>query len=84
MSPAAPAVPQAYYERGLLDSELLDSELPWANRYAFLLSHGYLLRPRYRPGWKPSWKLDPRLLLQQCEDSISSGVSRSSASYVVR
>ncbi|KAG8919601.1 hypothetical protein FRC03_002083 [Tulasnella sp. 419] len=36
--------------------ELFTHEIPWAQRYDYLLSKGYQLRPRYRPGWKASWK----------------------------
>ncbi|KAJ7480032.1 kinase-like domain-containing protein [Mycena galericulata] len=31
-------------------------ELFWIDHQQFLLSRGYLLRPRYRPGWVPGWK----------------------------
>lgn len=33
-----------------------DFEKKWINRFEWLKSHGYLLRPRYRPGWVAPWK----------------------------
>ncbi|KAG8896484.1 hypothetical protein FRB99_008868 [Tulasnella sp. 403] len=35
-----------------------DGELAWAERFEFLKSRGYLLRPRYSPGWQPTWEED--------------------------
>ncbi|KAJ7037422.1 kinase-like domain-containing protein [Mycena alexandri] len=35
----------------------LNSELFWIELQPFLLSRGYLLRPRFRPGWVPPWTL---------------------------
>ncbi|KAJ7785633.1 hypothetical protein B0H16DRAFT_1295172, partial [Mycena metata] len=32
-------------------------ELCWVEHQPFLLSRGYLLRPRFRPGWVPPWTL---------------------------
>ena len=34
---------------------LSEDELWWTERYEFLESRGYRLRPRFRPGWVPSW-----------------------------
>ncbi|KAG8951308.1 hypothetical protein FRC04_006548 [Tulasnella sp. 424] len=45
-------------------------EVPWAARYDFLKSHGYLLRPRYRPGWEPSWPSSERNPEYSHEDAI--------------
>ncbi|KAI0077232.1 hypothetical protein K474DRAFT_1675023 [Panus rudis PR-1116 ss-1] len=51
--------------------DLSPSELFWRDRYEFLSSKGYNLRPRLHPSWKPSWintNRDPDF----CEDSIIS------------
>ncbi|KAF5388385.1 hypothetical protein D9615_000860 [Tricholomella constricta] len=48
---------------------LYNHEEAWRDRYSFLLSKGYRLRPRYEPGWSPSWlniDIDPAY----CDDSI--------------
>ncbi|KAF6749844.1 kinase-like domain-containing protein [Ephemerocybe angulata] len=45
-------------------------EIKWRDRYEWLLTVGYQLRPRYKPGWTPSWKVDPRLKFLNCEDSV--------------
>ena len=50
--------------------DLLEAEVYWRDRYAFLQESGYVLRPRYHPEWKPSWtgtNRDPMF----CEDSIA-------------
>ncbi|KAH8115230.1 kinase-like domain-containing protein [Phellopilus nigrolimitatus] len=47
---------------------LLGSECWWRDRYDFLLSRGYQLRPRYHPGWKPSW-LEADIFPYACEDA---------------
>lgn len=47
--------------------ELAEYEKPWRDRYEFLRSHGYVLRPRYRPGWTPSWHKSGHFP-QSCED----------------
>ena len=52
---------------------LLIDEVFWRERYNFLRSHGYQLRPRFAPDWTPSWlgtNYDPFF----CEDSICSMV----------
>ncbi|KAI0771522.1 kinase-like domain-containing protein [Trametes elegans] len=41
----------------------------WRDRQAFLESHGYMLRPRYKPDWRPSWKIRSISVLE-AEDSI--------------
>ncbi|KAJ7031520.1 hypothetical protein C8F04DRAFT_411096 [Mycena alexandri] len=43
-------------EHSALESHL-KSELFWIELQPFLLSRGYLLRPRFRPGWVPPWTL---------------------------
>jgi len=50
--------------------ELTETEESWRDRYAFLLSHGYQLRPRYHPDWKPSW-IGTDICPLYLEDSIS-------------
>ena len=48
---------------------LITCEVPWKDRYEYLLKKGYKLRARYNPKWKPSWtgtNLDPDF----CEDSV--------------
>ncbi|KAK7689873.1 hypothetical protein QCA50_006512 [Cerrena zonata] len=53
------------------DSELLTSlgphEIPWRDRYNFLASKGYTLRPRYHPEWKASWLTNGEKM-DDCED----------------
>ncbi|KAG8975789.1 hypothetical protein FRC05_004999 [Tulasnella sp. 425] len=55
----------------LVDGQLLLDELPWAARFDFLQSQGYLLRPRYRPGWVATWKTDKAVKIYECEDGIA-------------
>ncbi|KAH9888344.1 kinase-like domain-containing protein [Cubamyces lactineus] len=48
---------------------LITCEVPWKDRYEYLLKKRYKLRARYHPKWKPSWtgtNLDPDF----CEDSV--------------
>lgn len=55
---------------------LLEDELPWRKRYNYLLSKGYMLRPRYKPDWTPSW-IGTSKHPMHCEDGIpSENVSR--------
>jgi hypothetical protein len=49
----------------------------WMERYDFLESRGYRLRPRYRPGWEPSWRTNG-MRLHKCEDRIRILVSKHS------
>lgn len=52
---------------------LLPHEIFWRERYVFLESRGYKLRPRFDPNWVPSWigtNRDPDF----CEDSVISMV----------
>lgn len=63
--------------------DLLEAEVYWRDRYAFLQESGYVLRPRYHPEWKPSWtgtNRDPMF----CEDSIIIIVSDTSLMQVTR
>ena len=46
---------------------LAGHEIPWRDRYHFLASKGYTLRPRYHPDWKPSW-LENGRCMNHCED----------------
>jgi hypothetical protein len=39
------------------DSHIQPHEYFWVDHQPFLLSCGYMLRPRYHPAWVPSWKL---------------------------
>ncbi|KAJ7151665.1 hypothetical protein C8R46DRAFT_490288 [Mycena filopes] len=54
----------------------LPQEQFWVDHQPFLLSRGYLLRPRFRKGWVPSWtlpgaKFDPELNnVRDFEDSM--------------
>ncbi|KAH9850492.1 kinase-like domain-containing protein [Lenzites betulinus] len=41
--------------------ELSSPECWWRDHFDWLLSRGYMLRPRYKPGWKPSWKSDEKI-----------------------
>lgn len=53
--------------------KLLPHETFWRERYLFLESKRYKLRPRFNPAWKPSWlgtNRDPDF----CEDSVISMV----------
>ncbi|KAF6757918.1 kinase-like domain-containing protein [Ephemerocybe angulata] len=52
-------------------TKLTPLEVYWRDKYEWLLNLGYQLRPRYRPGWIPSWKLNPRLFVLSCEDSVT-------------
>ena len=52
---------------------LLIDEVFWRERYAFLKSAGYQLRPRFAPDWVPSW-LGANYEPFYCEDSICSMV----------
>jgi len=36
--------------------DIHDHERFWIDKYEWLQSCGYCLRPRYKPDWKPSWK----------------------------
>ncbi|KAJ6498032.1 kinase-like domain-containing protein [Mycena vitilis] len=51
----------------------------WIDHQQFLLSRGYLLRPRFRLGWVPSWTLsgsnfDPkRFNIRDFEDAVHEG-----------
>ncbi|OSC97551.1 kinase-like protein [Trametes coccinea BRFM310] len=49
--------------------DLLPSELLWKDRYHWMKSRGYDLRPRYSPDWEPSW-LNTNRDAEFCEDSI--------------
>ncbi|KAI0745242.1 kinase-like domain-containing protein [Earliella scabrosa] len=48
---------------------LSDLEVFWRDRYDWLLSVGYRLRPRYSPDWTPSWKKNNKSRLD-CEDGV--------------
>lgn len=65
-------------EEGLWD--LLAWEVFWRERYDYLQSRGYLLRPRFRPGWTPSW-LGTNHNPHYCEDSICSMVRRTAHDF---
>ena len=61
---------------------LLPDESLWRDRYTFLKTHGYQLRPRFSPNWTPSWlgtNLDPFF----CEDSICSWVRYLILSFLI-
>ncbi len=45
----------------------------WRDRYDWLGSIGYQLRPRYKPGWIPSWRGTDKLRFN-CEDGITVAV----------
>lgn len=51
-------------------AKLSDYEARWRDKYHFLRSKGYVLRPRYNPQWVPSW-LDGDILCYRAEDSIT-------------
>lgn len=51
-------------------AQLSDYEARWRDRYHFLHSKGYTLRPRYHPEWVPSW-LGSDILCYGAEDSIT-------------
>ena len=53
------------------DGKLSEAESFWGDRYEFLHSAGYTLRPRYKPGWSPSWKAGPQTDLLSSEDAIT-------------
>lgn len=59
-------------EAGAFD--LREHEEWWRDRYEFLQSKGYILRPRYKPGWIPSWQ-GTDLIPVLCEDSMSTSVN---------
>ncbi|KAI0723537.1 hypothetical protein C8Q76DRAFT_794463 [Earliella scabrosa] len=46
------------------------SEIFWKDRYDFLHSQGYTLRPRYKPNWIPSWKTNPTKNILYAEDRL--------------
>ncbi|KAF8597236.1 hypothetical protein BDV93DRAFT_453297 [Ceratobasidium sp. AG-I] len=52
-----------------------EAESRWVSFQPYLLSQGYLLRPRYRPDWIPSW-IATKSHPADCEDSRDSMVSR--------
>ncbi|KAK7691435.1 hypothetical protein QCA50_004834 [Cerrena zonata] len=54
--------------------DLTSWEVFWQERYDYLKSQGYLLRPRFKPGWTPSW-LGTNRNPHYCEDSIYSVLS---------
>ena len=41
----------------MVEETLVPAESFWAEHYTYLLTMGFLLRPRYSPDWKPSWIL---------------------------
>lgn len=51
------------------NAKLEEHEIPWRERYDYLYSRGYALRPRYRPDWVASWKASG-LKPIECEDSV--------------
>ncbi|RDB20135.1 hypothetical protein Hypma_012979 [Hypsizygus marmoreus] len=53
----------------LYSTEINPNETVWRDRYHFLLSRGYKLRPRYHPEWTPSW-LETSADPWNCEDGI--------------
>ena len=60
-------------QRAAAEGTLSSFELFWRDRYDWLLSTGYQLRPRYKPDWTPSWKGTNKTRLQ-CEDGIPAAV----------
>ncbi|KAI0744016.1 hypothetical protein C8Q80DRAFT_1184545 [Daedaleopsis nitida] len=50
-------------------STLPEREIFWRNRYDWLASKGYRLRPRYKPGWIASWQNTNKTSLD-CEDGV--------------
>ena len=50
-------------------AQLTEFETWWRDRYTFLLSKGYQLRPRFKPGWVASWKRTGKRFYD-CEDAI--------------
>ena len=60
-----------FYSRA---GKINEIEVNWRDRYMFLLSQGYRLRPRYHPDWSPSW-LGTSLKPWDCEDAIEHFVS---------
>ncbi|RXW11613.1 hypothetical protein EST38_g14242 [Candolleomyces aberdarensis] len=52
----------------LRPEQLTPEEIPWRDRYSWLLSVGYRLRERYNPDWKPSWVGTKKEALA-CEDA---------------
>jgi len=60
-----------FYSRA---GKINEIEVTWRDRYMFLLSQGYRLRPRYHPDWSPSW-LGTSLQPWDCEDAIEHFVS---------
>lgn len=65
--PDTTSMPSGQAER----SELTSTELFWRDNQPYLMSKGYLLRPRYMPDWVPSWKSKGRDKWD-CEDAIIS------------
>lgn len=64
------------YTKSIVDIgyfDLTPAETWWSLHYDELLSHGYLLRPRFRPGWIPSWQ-DKPLSPYHCEDAYTNFV----------
>ena len=53
-----------------VNGKLSETESFWGDRYDFLYSAGYTLRPRYKPGWSPSWKGGPKVNVLKCEDAL--------------
>ncbi|KAG8907723.1 hypothetical protein FRB99_002519 [Tulasnella sp. 403] len=71
MGPPVPISGNPPLDGGQLNgTKLLPEELVWADRFEFLQSRGYLLRPRYRPGWVASWTLNPKVWQPVAEDSF--------------
>jgi hypothetical protein len=51
------------------DRELLPDEVPWRERFKFLVAKGYMLPFRYRVGWKPSWGVNETPSMLKHEDA---------------
>ncbi|RDX54901.1 hypothetical protein OH76DRAFT_1429087 [Lentinus brumalis] len=50
-------------------------EVYWRDRYNWLHTVGYQLRPRYKPDWIPSWQASKRSRFK-CEDGVRPPVER--------
>ena len=59
---------------------LMNHELYWRERQAWLAEQGYMLRPRYQPDWRPSWYATGRFFFD-CEDGHAADVSLGSTIF---
>ena len=58
-----------------VNGKLLEHEVAWRDKYAFLISKGYTLRPPLCTGWIPSWTTEEESV-SDTEDEWLSVVSK--------